>query len=177
MKFNIEFDVSNDSISRGLAVLRRRRVRYGIALALLAVPAVAIAAPVAIPNDFVAGEVISASEMNANFSAVKASVDDNDARLTSLEGGLNVGACTWRVNLDSTSEVIADCGPNLSVVSGSCSSSDLNNRLQSHSARPTANSNLDDNDPGGAAQVYMCRFASAAAGNTQHAARALCCPN
>lgn len=38
-----------------------------------------------VPNTFSSGSSTSAAEMNANFSAVKSSVDDNDARITALE--------------------------------------------------------------------------------------------
>ncbi len=39
------------------------------------------------PNSFTGGTTISATEMNANFDAVKTAVDDNDARITTLESG------------------------------------------------------------------------------------------
>ena len=42
----------------------------------------AIADPLVIPNEFSAGQPASAAEVNANFSAVKSSIDDNDSRIT-----------------------------------------------------------------------------------------------
>jgi hypothetical protein len=38
-----------------------------------------------IPNTFSSGSTTNASDMNANFSAVKTAVDDNDQRITALE--------------------------------------------------------------------------------------------
>ncbi|VAX01248.1 hypothetical protein MNBD_GAMMA21-1978 [hydrothermal vent metagenome] len=45
----------------------------------------AFAAPVNVPNNFSAGSPAVAAEVNANFAAVKTSVDDNDSRMTSME--------------------------------------------------------------------------------------------
>jgi hypothetical protein len=54
--------------------------------ALLAGLAVsALASEVSIPNVFVAGQKARASDVNENFNAVKTAVDDNDARITTLE--------------------------------------------------------------------------------------------
>ena len=53
---------------------------------LLAVAAVnASAAGVTIPTTFVANTAAKAAEVNANFSAVKTAVDDNDSRIAALE--------------------------------------------------------------------------------------------
>jgi len=38
-----------------------------------------------IPNDCISGEVASASDMNANFTAIEQAVNDNDSRITALE--------------------------------------------------------------------------------------------
>jgi len=46
-----------------------------------------IASSLTIPNSFNSGDVISSSAMNANFTAVKDAVDDNDSRITALESG------------------------------------------------------------------------------------------
>ena len=40
-----------------------------------------VASPVSLPNTFVNGTVADANQVNANFSAVKSAVDDNDARI------------------------------------------------------------------------------------------------
>ncbi len=54
----------------------------GVVGALL-LPALAVAA-VGIPNTFSAGDVISASEMNENFDAVKAKMDELEAKLAGV---------------------------------------------------------------------------------------------
>ncbi len=40
---------------------------------------------VTIPNSFSSGAATSASQMNANFTAVKTAVDDNNTRIAGLE--------------------------------------------------------------------------------------------
>lgn len=50
-----------------------------------ALPGVAGASPVSIPNTFSNGETADADEVNANFSALKDAVDDNDARISTLQ--------------------------------------------------------------------------------------------
>jgi len=44
------------------------------------------ATTVTIPNSFSSGTATNAAQMNANFTAVKAAVDDNDSRISALEG-------------------------------------------------------------------------------------------
>ena len=39
-----------------------------------------------IPNSFISGAATSAAQMNANFKSVKAAVEDNDSRISTLEG-------------------------------------------------------------------------------------------
>ena len=50
------------------------------------------ATDVTIPNSFSSGSATNAAEMNANFSAVKAAVDDNDSRISALESSSAVTA-------------------------------------------------------------------------------------
>ena len=45
------------------------------------------AGTVTIPNSFSSGSATSASQMNANFTAVKTAVDDNNTRIAALEAG------------------------------------------------------------------------------------------
>lgn len=52
----------------------------------------AIADSLVVPNDFSAGQPASAAEVNANFSAVKSSVDDNDSRITDNSAAIQVSA-------------------------------------------------------------------------------------
>lgn len=54
-------------------------------IALILTAAQSWASNVTIPNTFTSGTPAVASEVNANFSAVKAAVDDNDSRLSNVE--------------------------------------------------------------------------------------------
>ena len=58
-----------------------------VAMATLIYASASVASTLSIPNTFSSGAATNAAEMNSNFSAVKAAVDDNDARITALEGG------------------------------------------------------------------------------------------
>jgi hypothetical protein len=55
------------------------------ALMLFSCGVKASAGSVTIPNTFSSGTTAKASEVNANFSAVKAAVDDNDDRIADLD--------------------------------------------------------------------------------------------
>lgn len=54
--------------------------------AALALPVVLAASTVTLPHTFTNGAVASASDVNANFSAVATAVNDNAARIALLEG-------------------------------------------------------------------------------------------
>ena len=58
-----------------------------VAMATLIYASASVASTLSIPNTFSSGAATNAAEMNSNFSAVKAAVDDNDTRITALEGG------------------------------------------------------------------------------------------
>ncbi|MEW6433250.1 MAG: tail fiber domain-containing protein [Myxococcota bacterium] len=63
----------------------KRKVKTALSTALL-VGATALASSVTIPYSFTPGSPARAADVNANFSAVKASVDDNHTRLQTAEG-------------------------------------------------------------------------------------------
>ncbi len=65
---------------------------YNLIFTLIITSSSAYATGVTIPNAFSSGTTTSAAEMNANFDAVKAAVDDNDSRVTILEGSTNASA-------------------------------------------------------------------------------------
>ena len=75
---------------------------------------IALAGSVTIPNTFVAATPAVAAEVNANFAAVKLAVDDNDARITALEGNrvLSSGTtlCTMRGSVLSTGAILEGAG-------------------------------------------------------------------
>ena len=62
-------------------------VKALVAMATLIYASASVASTLSIPNTFSSGAATNAAEMNSNFSAVKAAVDDNDTRITALEGG------------------------------------------------------------------------------------------
>ena len=56
-----------------------------LAATLLGIAAIGYASSVTLRPPFTSGTTISSSEMNANFTAIKAAVDDNHSRITALE--------------------------------------------------------------------------------------------
>lgn len=148
------------------ALFTSGKVRLAIAAAVLAVPLVAVAGPLTVPNAFTAGEVISASQMNANFDAVKTAVDDNDARITTLEASAVLDACTWEYAVDtSANSVTATCPTNTHAITGGCAN---NGGAAVTQNRP---SGVNDGDPAATASQWHCAF-DAVAGVTVYA---LCC--
>lgn len=67
-----------------------RQTLKSLLISTLVVSALAFGSSLTIPNNFTSGTPARASEVNANFTAVKTAVDDNHARLTRLEA-----APTW----------------------------------------------------------------------------------
>jgi len=63
-----------------------------LSLVIVGIAVLAYASTVAPLNTFTSGTTISSSEMNANFTAVKTAVDDNDARITVLEQNKSIVA-------------------------------------------------------------------------------------
>lgn len=62
--------------------------RIGLAVVgMFALAVAAEASDVTIPNVFTTGTTASAAQVNLNFAAVEAAVDNNDARLDAIEGG------------------------------------------------------------------------------------------
>ena len=66
-------------------VVTKRRLGVLAAVSLLALPVATIAAPISLPHTFSAGQVISSSEVNANFTAVADGVNANDTAIGALE--------------------------------------------------------------------------------------------
>ncbi len=77
--------------ARRNAVLARIRalnpwLRTAVFATVLAIPLAAYASSVSVPFLFVNGTLADADEVNANFAAVEAAVNDNDARIAIVEG-------------------------------------------------------------------------------------------
>ena len=67
-----------------------KRVLFFILFSLIIIVTVpAVAGQLTIPNTFTAGTPAKASEVNANFNAVKVAVDNNSSRLDSIESFQN----------------------------------------------------------------------------------------
>ncbi|HHS83834.1 MAG TPA: hypothetical protein ENK38_02780 [Gammaproteobacteria bacterium] len=64
-----------------------KKIAYFAGGIAVAVSMATIAGSFTAPNTFTSGTTISSADMNANFAAVKTAVDDNDARITTLESG------------------------------------------------------------------------------------------
>lgn len=76
--------------------------RIGLAVVGMCVLTVAaVASDVTIPNVFTSGTTASAAQVNANFAAVEAAVDDNDARIDSLNANAALKNGTVQTNLNS----------------------------------------------------------------------------
>ncbi|HEX9626636.1 MAG TPA: tail fiber domain-containing protein [Acidiferrobacterales bacterium] len=82
----------------------------GSVLAVLGAPAGA--GEVTLPNTFTAGTPAVAAQVNANFDAVKAAVDDNNGRINTLEG-VNAGA---RLNTLETNAASPGISGNITLV-------------------------------------------------------------
>jgi hypothetical protein len=82
----IEFNINIDD---RIVEFFKRIIHYkylpAIAAGLVLIPLAVYAAPVVIPNTFTANTAISSSAVNANFTALKTAVDDNDARISSIQ--------------------------------------------------------------------------------------------
>ena len=147
-----------------------RRVVSGFAAAAVVLPVVALAAPISIPHTFQAGDVISSAEVNANFAAVIAGVNDLDTRLTAVEGETgSLSSCTWITNTGSSSTwSLATCPAGSYAISGGCREQSANTTLEMskpHAPEPT------NNAPAATSTGWYCQYAASGA----HVAMALCC--
>ncbi len=68
-----------------------KKIVYFVGGIAVAASVATVAGSLTVPNTFTGGTTISAAQMNENFDAVKIAVDDNDARITTLESG--AGGC------------------------------------------------------------------------------------
>ena len=88
-----------------------RRGRLLLALAFLGLaPVASHGGPVTGLVTFVNGELADADEVNANFAAVKAAIDDNDARITALES-LTDTTCSSGFITGIDAAAMLECSP------------------------------------------------------------------
>ena len=67
----------------------KRNVLRTLGVLAVLVPLIAWAAPVTTPNTFTAGTVISAQQMNDNFTALTTGINAIDTRVTALEAKMS----------------------------------------------------------------------------------------
>lgn len=73
--------------------MNRQRLK-ALLVSTLVVAAIAFGSSLTVPYTFTPGTTTRAADMNANFAAVKAAVDDNDARITALTAVSHIRAKT-----------------------------------------------------------------------------------
>lgn len=95
-----------------------RRLFLLAGVAALAIPVLALASPVAIPNQFIDGEIVIAQHFNENFDEVATAVNDNDARIAALEAA--VPQITIRKSTGSLERAIAFCAGDEILTGGGC---------------------------------------------------------
>jgi hypothetical protein len=99
----------------------RRRSIFTLGAIALAIPMLAIASPVTIPNEFADGEVISATAFNENFGAIADSINDNDTRISELEEAPPNQVTIRKATATSpVSVAIAFCEDNEILTGGGC---------------------------------------------------------
>ncbi len=84
IQFNVTLSPRQTLSSRGRGI-----AAFAVAAALL--PVLALASPVDLPNTFESGAPVLASEFNDNFEAAADAIDDNDTRISALEGNSDGG--------------------------------------------------------------------------------------
>ena len=65
-------------------------IALSVIVSIIAGAGIAWSDTLTIPNTFVANTPAVADEVNANFSACKTAVDDNDSRVAALESAVSV---------------------------------------------------------------------------------------
>lgn len=80
----------------------------GAAAFVLCGATAAVASSVTLPHTFTAGTSAQAAQVNANFAAVQAAVDDNDARITTIEGAARPAAKTFQTTSAQFPDAEAD---------------------------------------------------------------------
>ena len=92
-----------------------KKMAYFVGGVVVAVSVAGVAGSLTVPHSFTENTVIKSSEMNANFTAVKDAVDDNDGRITT--NTTDIGNLTNRVDALETN---ASCPTDMVQVGPIC---------------------------------------------------------
>jgi len=103
------------------------------------------ATTVTIPNSFSSGTATNAAQMNANFSAVKAAVDDNDSRITTLQSSNNAAASQFMGFSSATPQGSSGLVTMSNACHNSFSGSHMCSTLEFAGAKMNSPSNLSGN--------------------------------
>jgi len=119
-------------------MVRKSFFATGIVTLAVLCSGIANASSVTIPNAFTSGTKAVAAEVNANFSAVKGAVDDNDARVTTNAAGIATNAgdiATNQGNINTNTNNITTNQGNINTNTNNITA------LQSSSGCPATDSN------------------------------------
>jgi len=103
-----------------------KKITLTAGLMLLSLNTTAFAADVTIPNTFSAGSPAVAADVNANFSAVKTAVDDNNARVTTNSTNITNATNGISANTASAATNASGIASNASNISTNSSTAVIN---------------------------------------------------
>lgn len=86
--------------------MNKNFLKFSILIAISLWGSQLMAGSVTVPNTFVSGANASASEVNANFDAIKTAVDDNDTRITKNANDINANSA----NITAITNAISSIG-------------------------------------------------------------------
>jgi len=85
-----------------------KQVVFLLSLVIVGIAIFAYASTVTIPNTFTSGTTISSTQMNANFTAVKTAVDDNDSRITTIANAMSAVKSTGNAASHQITGTVSD---------------------------------------------------------------------
>lgn len=158
-----------EELERALEALNHRRGRFrrlraaglanpwlrpALASTILLIPLAAYASTLNVPNSFVNGTTADANEVNANFAAVEAAVNDNHDRISTLESGpapgditgVSAGSGLSGGGLSGNVTLFVDTNTTQTRVTGTCA---VGSSIRSIAANGTVTCEADDVGAGG----------------------------
>lgn len=84
--------------------MKNNTIRMSLVVSGLILSASVLAGTVTIPNTFSSGDAAVAQEVNDNFSAVKAAVDDNDSSISTNTS--NIGTNTSNIGANTSTNLL-----------------------------------------------------------------------